>query len=66
MDRHVLVALTATAYAVILINSCLTYFLPRSGMPLHVGPHCRMNYTDSTALVLLRDLAWSNYYILSV
>ena len=66
MDRQVLVILAATAYAVILMNSSLTYFLAGAGLPLHVGTHRRVNYAYSSTLILFRDLAGSNYYILSV
>ena len=66
VDRQVLVILAATSYAVILMNSSLTYFLAGAGLPLHVGPHRRVNYADSSTLILFRDLAGSNYNILSV
>lgn len=66
MDRQVLVAITATAYAVILMNCSLTYFLTGTRLPLPVGLHRGVDDTDGAALVLLRDLARPDYYILSV
>lgn len=66
VDGQVRVAIAATAYAVILMNCSLTYFLPRARLPLHVGSHRGVDDANCAALALLRDLAWTDYYILRV
>jgi hypothetical protein len=66
MDRQVRVAITATTYAVILMNCSLTYFLSGTRLPLPVGSHSGVDDADCAAFVLLRDLARTDYYILSV